>query len=65
MSVAPKLHSPSGDINVSLDVASQNTGDQLKESNGDHWESSRDDIVNLLEEWDQPFQSNKTETVSL
>jgi hypothetical protein len=64
LSVASKLHSPSGDINVSIDAASYNTSDKEPGNNDDDWDSSRRDIVNFLEEWDEPFQSNKTENVS-
>jgi hypothetical protein len=64
LSVAKKLHSPSGDINVSIDIASQNTCENRPGKCVDDWNPSRRDIVNFLEEWDEPFQSNKTENVS-
>jgi hypothetical protein len=64
LSVATKLHSHSGDINLSIDAASHNTSDKGPGKNSDDWDSSRRDIVNFLEEWDEPFHSNKTENVS-
>jgi hypothetical protein len=64
LSFASKLHAPSGDVNVSIDLASHNTGEKGPEKSGDDWDSSCRDIVNFLEEWDEPYQSGSTETVS-
>lgn len=49
---------------MSIDAASQSTIDKRQGKNDDDWDSSRRDIVNFLEEWDEPFQSNRTENVS-
>ena len=65
LSVKSRLHSPSMDFNVSIDVASQGTDDQTQIKNAkNHWESDRHSMINVLEEWDEPFQSGATETVS-
>jgi hypothetical protein len=65
LSVAHRLRSPSMDFNVSLEVASHNTGDHVQQRDSSSWESTCRDIVNLLEQWDEPVQSKQAEIVSL
>jgi hypothetical protein len=65
LSVAHRLRSLSMDFNVSIEVASHNTGDHVQRRDSSGWESSCHDIVNLLEQWDEPVQSKQAEIVSL
>jgi hypothetical protein len=69
LSVTPKLHRVSTDVNVSIDVASVESSDEVRESKHvqriDDFSSSRRDVLNFLEEWDEPFQSGAAINVSL
>lgn len=64
LSCAPRLVST--DLNISIDVASQQSSDQAsqKSQNDTNAFESSHNYQKLLEEWDEPVQSAASENVS-
>jgi hypothetical protein len=60
LSYTPKIGST--ELNVSLDVASQQSTDQASQNDKNAFDSSHN-FQKLLEEWDEPVQSASSENV--